>query len=203
MLQNVINKNLTLGRQKWGALLCIFMGHVFVIFSLLEVGPSEWIHKESAITFINLPNNIKKEVTPIFNVDINIGVQPIMPDSGNFVIESDAPDSLEPAASSARIKNEISPETIFDPRVRKRLQENSVTTRQSSGEGQFRYDSSGNSMYETGNGNCMRANKKLDSQERGTTWSFVSCGKNDSEKMMDNIQRELDSKKGKLKMDLN
>ena len=90
---------------------------------------------------------------------------------------------------------------VFDPKLRKKLQEahanrkpkkqNTLNTWETSG---------GTTLVDMGDGECIASMPKIDSRQRGTTWSMlrVKCGKTDSEKMMDNVTADLEARKHPL-----
>jgi hypothetical protein len=90
---------------------------------------------------------------------------------------------------------------VFDPKLRKKLQEahanrkpkkqNTINTWETSG---------GTTLVDMGDGECIASMPKVDSRQRGTNWSMlrVKCGKTDSEKMMDNVTADLEARKHPL-----
>ena len=98
-------------------------------------------------------------------------------------------------------KNDKLYSDVFDPVLRKKLQEahanrkpkkqDTLNTWQTSG---------GTTLVDMGDGECIASMPKIDSRQRGTTWSMlrVKCGKTDSEKMMDNVTADLEARKHPL-----
>ncbi len=98
-------------------------------------------------------------------------------------------------------KNDKLYSDVFDPVLRKKLQEahanrkpkkqNTLNTWETSG---------GTTLADMGDGECIASMPTIDSRQRGTSWSMlrVKCGKTDSEKMMDNIMTDLEARKHPL-----
>ncbi|HWV16887.1 MAG TPA: hypothetical protein VN030_15765 [Cellvibrio sp.] len=85
---------------------------------------------------------------------------------------------------------------MFDPRLQKKLQEaaernsRSVTTLESSW-----MDATGNSHVKLGNGKCLRSMAPARPGEV-TNWQLPSnCGKSEGDKMLENMERELNKSK--------
>jgi hypothetical protein len=91
---------------------------------------------------------------------------------------------------------------VFDPQLRKKLQETHANRRAQKPDALNTWiTSGGTTLVNMGDGECIRSIPKTDSRERGTSWSMlrVRCGKTDSEKMMDSVNADLEARKHPLK----
>lgn len=88
---------------------------------------------------------------------------------------------------------------IFDPRLREKVKEVQVRPRLSRHKSELNAwtDIHGNQYVEMGDGKCLMGMPKMDNRERGTNFAVVSCGRTDSEKMMENAMRDFDSRSAK------
>ena len=98
-------------------------------------------------------------------------------------------------------KNEDRYKDVFDPRLRKRLQENyQVVSKAKESKLKNWTRSDGTIMVETGDGTCI--SKVPDKNGVTTLWSMqlagANCDKTQSEKMMDNINADLEARKHPL-----
>ena len=88
---------------------------------------------------------------------------------------------------------------VFDPRLRKSLQENYRVSKSTSLKKHDAWTNAhGQNFIETGDGNCLIEMHKFDSGDRARNWGITSCGKTDSEKMMDNVEQDLGARKHPL-----
>jgi hypothetical protein len=98
-------------------------------------------------------------------------------------------------------KNVITYENLkrtFDPRWRDKFQENnssSIDRKSASFNSWTSLD--GTQFVEVGDGECITSMQKLPNTGRGTSWSNsrVKCGKSESERMMENVERGLRRKR--------
>jgi hypothetical protein len=126
------------------------------------------------------------------NVEVqNVEVQNVDQNSSSF--SSDAPFDLSDK-NNQRYKN------IFDPKMRKKLieaQSLNQFSQRSNSTSRISFD--GKTYVSVGNGDCMVSMEKMDNQERGTNWSTnrVKCGQSDEDKMMENINADIESRKQK------
>lgn len=92
---------------------------------------------------------------------------------------------------------------VFDPRLRKQLQENhQVVSKAKIAKMRTWNDGAGNTVAEVGEGDCIRSMPAVGGAlaSQGTTWSMVhfKCGKDESDRMMDNINADLEARKHPL-----
>ena len=88
----------------------------------------------------------------------------------------------------------------FDPKMRQKLIDAQVINRPRAKEKSSSWtESDGRVFIDVGNGNCLVSMPKTDWRERGTNWGSTRCGKMDSEKMMDSVMADFESRKNPLK----
>lgn len=89
---------------------------------------------------------------------------------------------------------------VFDPKMRQKLIDaqalNKPRAKEKSGSWT---ESDGRVFIDMGDGNCFVSMPKTDWRERGTNWGGTRCGKTDSEKMMDSVMADFESRKNPLK----
>lgn len=89
---------------------------------------------------------------------------------------------------------------VFDPKMRQKLIDaqaiNKPRAKDKSGSWT---ESDGRVFIDMGDGNCLVSMPKTDWRERGTNWGGTRCGKTDSEKMMDSVMADFESRKHPLK----
>lgn len=89
---------------------------------------------------------------------------------------------------------------VFDPKMRQKLSDAQHINRPKAKEKSNSWTAADGRVYiDMGDGNCMVSMQKMDSRERGTNWGGTRCGKNNSEKMMDNVMADFESRKHLLK----
>jgi hypothetical protein len=85
---------------------------------------------------------------------------------------------------------------VFDPKIRQKLIEARSLNRSPAKEKEGSWTTSDGRVFtEIGDGNCLVPKLKTDWRDRGTSYDTVRCGKNDSEKMMDNVLADFESRK--------
>lgn len=130
---------------------------------------------------------------------VNISVRPVNPTlflpPDVLVIEV-----AEQAPALMPLVEAESGATIFDPRLREKLNQ----ARKPEGVSEFENGehwegADGRTYVYVGNGECMVSMAKMNWRERGAQWSAtrVPCGKNDSEKMMDRVMADFESRKAR------
>lgn len=186
----------------------IFVGHVFFIDMALNHNPRSAensfhelllqvsiLHPQKVISEFDsrLPEaNIRFEsVQPDFQIP---AIKNIEIDKANLDLSIDPNTHYElPSPHSDRYAN------VFDPRLRKQLQENhQVVSKAKIAKLRTWNDGSGNTVAEVGEGDCIRSMPGGDGV--GITWSTLhfKCGKDESDRMMDNINADLDARKHPL-----
>ncbi len=90
-------------------------------------------------------------------------------------------------------------EHIFDPKLRKKLIDaQSLNVRPTAGRAKNWIEADGRTFVDVGDGNCFVSMAQVDARERETNWGMTKCGKTDSEKMMDNMNADLEARKHPL-----
>lgn len=145
----------------------------------------------------------------------NVNVQPlsvrapeiqfVIPESINDAnqiqfIESDL--KVLPSADTYELPSEnahLYPD-VFDPRLRKKLQENhQVVSKAKLAKLRTWKDVTGNTVVEVGEGSCIRSMPST-GNSRAANWSLLrfKCGRDEGEKMMDNVTADLEARKHPL-----
>ncbi len=89
---------------------------------------------------------------------------------------------------------------VFDPKMRQKLIAAEPFNRELQSNSLKSWRTSGGQMVdEIGDGLCMTALPKTDSRDRGTAYTTFKCGPSDSEKMMDSVMADFESRKHPLK----
>jgi hypothetical protein len=103
--------------------------------------------------------------------------------------QSDLPYQL-PDQAAQQYKN------VFDPKLRKKLLEaQPFNASRKIAKPNSWTEADGRTFVDIGNGMCLVSMPKTDSHERGTNWGHTRCGKTNSEKMMDNVNADLEARK--------
>lgn len=90
-------------------------------------------------------------------------------------------------------------ENIFDPKLRKKLIDaQHLNTPRKAEKSKSWTTSDGRTFVDIGDGMCLVSMPNLDSHSRGKNWGKTRCGKTDSEKMMDNVNADLEARKHPL-----
>lgn len=91
---------------------------------------------------------------------------------------------------------------VFDPKLRKKLQEAHAARKPKKQESLETWRASnGTTLVDMGSGECMASMPQMDLRDRGTNWGLlrVKCGETESERMMNNIDADLEARKHPLK----
>jgi hypothetical protein len=89
---------------------------------------------------------------------------------------------------------------VFDPKLRQKLIDAEVFNKPRAKEKTNSWtEIDGRVFVDMGNGECLVSMRKVDSRERGTSWGMTRCGKTYSEKMMDSVMADFESRKNPLK----
>ncbi|RYY74723.1 MAG: hypothetical protein EOO52_10320 [Gammaproteobacteria bacterium] len=85
---------------------------------------------------------------------------------------------------------------VFDPKMRQKLLDAQRLNRPRANEKPESWtEADGRTFVDMGNGDCLVSMQKVDSRERGTNWGHTRCGKTDSEKTMDRVMADVESRK--------
>jgi hypothetical protein len=92
---------------------------------------------------------------------------------------------------------------VFDPKMRQKLLDAKTLNRARAQENSKTWTAiDGRTYIEMGDGICMVSMAKADSRDRANNWGYTTCGKDDSEKAIDRVMADFESRKaplGKLK----
>ncbi len=89
---------------------------------------------------------------------------------------------------------------VFDPKMRQKLIDaQAINKPRAKRKSDSWSESDGRVFIDMGDGNCLVSMTKTDWRERGTNWGGTRCGKTDSEKMMDSVMADFESRKHPLK----
>lgn len=85
---------------------------------------------------------------------------------------------------------------VFDPKLRKKLMESQDLNRPRGAAKTKKWTGiDGKTYIELGDGACMVSMPKVGAQDRANNWGVTNCGKNDSEKAMDRVMADFESRK--------
>lgn len=194
---------LNLAGARLGALLLVFVIHVligFVLFSTLKNGR---ISTTEQSIEVRLLFNEQPELTielPEINLNLRNASTPAIkfsePEFDSRILM--APD--DHILSANRTLNSQTGMTVFDARLRKRLDDIAAQPKLQRAKTELRsfIDLTDNQFIDVGDGRCLRSMQKMESHQRERVYSGVDCGKTDSEKMMENIVRDVDARKRNL-----
>lgn len=185
--------------------LCV---HCILIASVLFYKPQHATHPSPTMRYIKLeperPNQIFPMQIPVIKqdaVDISSRVFPppqlhIEETVVDYRLTLSAPDNYQLTDKKAEAYKDI-----FDPRLRKQLEENYRPTRKPAVKSYESFTNvHGATVVAVGDGHCMVSMPKVDSRDRATNWGSSSdtCGRTDSQKMMDEIEKDLEARKHPL-----
>lgn len=87
-------------------------------------------------------------------------------------------------------------EGVFDPKMRQKLIDSQGINRPRAHEKSKTWTAiDGRTFIDMGDGNCMVSMSKVDSRDRANNWGYTTCGKNDSEKAMDRVMADFESRR--------
>lgn len=139
---------------------------------------------------------------PVVNVQLNaIHIQLPQIDPNAFPpIHADLSDYKSAIPYELPNANDAKYRDVFDPKLRQKLIDAEVFNKPRTKEKTNSWtEIDGRTFVGMGNGECLVSMRKVDSRERGTNLGMTRCGKTDSEKMMDNVNADLEARKHPLK----
>lgn len=178
--------------------------HIIFIFFAIKDNRSSNLSgvQEVTLHFLQVSPEKERVVTPTTLPDIEIQsrrIQLTFPTIDAMVF--DVIDANASANSNPTLQSGQKVDSVFDPKLRKKLHDSEMgNTIYARGDDRSWTSPDGKVLVDLGDGHCMSSMKNMDSRSRGTTWSStsVSCGESDSEKFMDHVNAELESKKHPL-----
>lgn len=186
------------------ALMIILAAHLFIIWLMLneKTRQSEPV-REQIFSLVRLPPEFDQAIAeePVLNEALASEFGPmqlkhpqiqspeIIDQPLNFL-------SQDLTVSEFSSENSRSYGNIFDPKMRRKILDARAMNRLRAPEkSRTRTASDGRTYIEMGDGGCMVSMAKTDSRDRATNWGFTTCGKNDSEKAMDRVMADFESRK--------
>jgi hypothetical protein len=192
-----IGKGMT---HKLFVILAISTLHIIVIFSLSTQKKSKMNRSAEQVIILNLfqpktPKNYNddKLITGLLRINkLDIKTQISEINLREFLVEGDD----NPASTNFMPYDKV--KRAFDFRLQDKFQENNsipIDPNRSSVNSWTSLD--GTQFLEVDDGECITSMPKLPNTGRGTNWSStrVKCGKSESERMMENVERGLRRKK--------
>ncbi|GGY68273.1 hypothetical protein GCM10011613_10600 [Cellvibrio zantedeschiae] len=180
----------------------VFAHALIILFVLTEKNRQRELVPEKILHMINvLPESEeliselnKPEVNELRSLQLNI---PQMQITEPVISSLDTPiDNLpyEPPSEASRGN-----ENVFDPKMRQKLLDAKRLNVPRAAEKSNTWTAiDGRTYIEMGDGTCMVSMPKVDSRDRGTSWGFTTCGKTDSEKAMDRVNADFESRRGPI-----
>ncbi|MET0357212.1 MAG: hypothetical protein ABW044_10565 [Cellvibrio sp.] len=189
------------------AIAITLIAHGVVILFLVNLKHIEPAVNNSTIQMIQLKPEKVDAVLTVETPTIHFQSRAIHVDIPNIDFVDQGPADLRLIHSQSDIPYELPGKNsdlygdVFDPVLRKKLQEAHANRRPARKDAINTWVSGATTMVDVGDGECIRSIPKTDSRERGTQWSMlrVKCGKSDSEKMMDNVTADLEARRHPLK----
>jgi hypothetical protein len=197
------------GRKSKSESIVIFIVIVFFHLALIVIALNSKIkHRETAVVPVfkmiyllqeKPPDQTEPQIPVIEHVSINASVvvpEIIIDEQSALVIQLDFPQSNYQLLNP----NETKYRDVFDPKAHQKLIDAQGFNRpRVTGKESSWTTSDGRVFTEIGDGNCLVPKLKTDWRDRGTSYDTVRCGKNDSEKMMDSVMADFESRKHPLK----
>ena len=181
------------------------MAHGVVILFLLGVKHGPPLSNNPTIQMIQLKPDPVESVLSAEPPVVSFRQRAIHVDLPDIAIKADSVNLgliRDPSATAYELpdRNMDIYRDVFDPKLRQKLIDAQVFNRpRTKGEANTWTEVDGRTFVDMGNGECLVSMRKVDSRERGTNWGMTRCGKTDSEKMMDNVNADLEARKHPLK----
>lgn len=194
-------------KSKPVVLVFIIIFHVALIFVALNatIKQRETSVTPSLLKMIYLPQEktqVKAElhIAVIEPVTINVPVvvlEVIVDEQSALTITRESPKSDYQLSNP----NDAKYRDVFDPKMRQRLIDAELFNKPRTAEKPESWtESDGRVFSYMGDGRCLVSMPNADWRDRGKNWGGTSCGKTDSEKMMDRVMEDFESRKNPLKM---
>lgn len=105
-------------------------------------------------------------------------------------LPSEIPLNTLPSENSGQYGN------VFDPKLRQKLLDAKRFNMPRAAEKSNTWTTQdGRTFVEVGDGVCMVSMRQVDSRDRATNWGFTTCGKTNSEKAMDRVNADFESRR--------
>ena len=194
-------------RNSISILISVVVAHVVLVFIVI-LAKSEKVSSElqPILQMIRLSPEVQPVAIEMEKPDISFQTKIVDIELPKININDDSllhislSDYQSPTPYELPNPNDAKYRDVFDPKMRQKLIDaqaiNKPRTREKSGSWTER---DGRVFIDMGDGNCLVSMVKTDSRERGTNWGSTRCGKTDSEKMMDSVMADFESRKHPLK----
>lgn len=186
----------------------IVLAHAFIILLVLnekvkqrELVPERILHMINLVPepqeSISEPD--KPEVNELRPLQLNI---PHIQIAEPVLSPLDVPLNNSPYEFPSEMSGEY--ENVFDPKMRQKLLEAKRLNAPRSAEKSRTWTAiDGRTFIEMDDGKCLVSMPNADARERGTNWGMTTCGKTDSEKAMDRVNADFESRKLPIKSKAN
>ncbi len=174
----------------------VFVSHMTILLLALneEVQQSELLPERTLYMINLLPE--EKNLTPTPLVPDERQVRPIqltIP-TIQFSEAIESPESVQSDQTSDQTSGQYG--NIFNPKMRQKLIDSQGINRPRAHEKSKTWTAiDGRTFIDMGDGNCMVSMSKVDSRDRANNWGYTTCGKNDSEKAMDRVMADFESRR--------
>jgi len=194
-------------RNSISILISVVVAHVVLIFIVI-LAKSEKVSSElqPILQMIQLSPEVQTVAIEMEKPDINFQTNVVDIKLPKIDINDDSllhirlSDYQSPTPYALPNPNDAKYRDVFDPKMRQKLIDAQGINRPRAKEKSGSWtESDGRVFIDMGDGNCLVSMAKMDSHERGTNWGSTRCGKTDSEKMMDSVMADFESRKNLLK----
>lgn len=194
-------------RNSISIFISVVAAHAVLIFVVI-LAKSEKVGSElqPIIQMIQLSSEVKTAAIEMEKPDINFQANvthielPKIDINDDSLLHISLSDYQSPTPYELPNPNDAKYRDVFDPKMRQKLIDaqaiNKPRAKEKSGSW---VESDGRVFIDMGDGNCLVSMPKTDWRERGTNWGGTRCGKTDSEKMMDSVMADFESRKHPLK----
>jgi hypothetical protein len=194
-------------RNSISILISVVVAHAVLIF-IVFIAKNEKVGSElqPILQMIQLSPDVEKTAIEIEKPNISFQANVADIKLPKIDINNDSPlhislsDYQSPTPYELPSPNDAKYRDVFDPKMRQKLIDAQTINKPRAKEKLGSWtESDGRVFIDMGDGNCLVSMPKTDWRERGTNWGGTRCGKTDSEKMMDSVMADFESRKNPLK----
>ncbi len=194
-------------RKSISIFISVVVAHAVLIF-IVVIAKSEKVGGElqPILQMIQLSSEVEKAVIEIEKPEISfqtnvVNVQlPKIDINDDSLLHISLSDYQSPTPYELPNPNDAKYRDVFDPKMRQKLIDaQAINKPRTASKPASWTESDGRVFTYIGDGKCLVSMPKVDSRERGTSWGMTRCGKTDSEKMMDSVMADFESRKNLLK----
>ena len=194
-------------RNSISVLMLVIVAHVVLVF-IVVLAKSEKVSSElqPILQMIQLSPVVEKTVIEIEKPDISFQINvvdiklPKIDINDDSLLHISLSDYQSPTPYELPNPNDVKYRDVFDPKMRQKLIDSQTLNKPRTASKPSSWtESDGRVFTDIGDGKCLVSMPKVDSRERGTSWGMTRCGKTDSEKMMDSVMADFESRKNPLK----